>query len=40
MKDRDNLKNLQREFLLAEKKEREELTTKFVDESYVWEGGF
>lgn len=32
--------DLQRGYLIAERKEREELTAKFVDESYVWEGGF
>ena len=32
--------NLQRDYLVAEKNERERLTERYIDENYQWEGGF
>jgi hypothetical protein len=31
---------LQQDYLISEKKERQRLTEQFVDDNYTWDGGF
>jgi hypothetical protein len=38
--ERNNKRGLQQDYLIAERKEREQLTGRYVDETYNWEGGF
>jgi len=40
MSHRGNNKKLLRDYLVAEKNERERLTERYVDDNYQWEGGF
>jgi hypothetical protein len=37
---KDKKGKIERDYLASEKKRREELTAKHIDDSYTWEGGF